>query len=62
MTFLHLHDAAEFLVFRAAIDAVVTAAARRHLTEMGRNWKWPSHNNRSAGQKRRWEKAKGNAQ
>lgn len=58
LTFTHLHDAAEMLVFRDRIARLVEAAGRRHLAELRRTWQTPQHINRSAAQRARWAKTK----
>lgn len=58
MTFSHLHDAADFLVFQDHIARLVEAAGRRHLAELRRTWQTPQHINRSAAQRARWAKTK----
>lgn len=59
MTFDHIHDCAEWIVFRDLIARIVEAAGRRHLAELRRAWQTPQYLNRSAGQKRRWANVKG---
>lgn len=65
MTFTHLHDAGEFIVFQDVmarhidrIARLVEAAGRRHLAELRRTWQTPQHINRSAAQRARWAKTK----
>lgn len=62
MTFSHLHDAADFLVFRDKIARLVEADGRRHMAELRRTWQLPSFTNRSEAQRRRWANAKGTQQ
>lgn len=59
MTFEHVHDAAEFLMFRARMERVIDLIVRRHLAALRRTWKTQDFLNRSAAQKRRWAQQKG---
>lgn len=62
MTFQHIHDAAEFLMFRERMERVIDRIARRHAAELRRTWGFESFRNRSAAQLARWARTKGQQQ
>ena len=53
MTFNHIRDAAEFLLFQERMGKAIDHIARKHLQEMNRRQHFKS---RSDGQKRRQER------
>lgn len=53
MTFSHLHDAGEFIVFRDVMARHIDQIARRHWQELSRKIHFTA---RSNGQKRRQER------
>lgn len=56
VTFQHIHDAAEFLMFRARMERAIDRIASRHLAALRRTWQTQDFLNRSAAQKRRRER------